>query len=131
MDSAGCGPPFFSATVALLIRNGIRKGRTSLLVIGLCGMSNRPVLHDAGVGSGGMKRKRITASAEKVRIGTIYVACSGLMLGWIYWLWLAVKVGSFGMFAFGAFFPLAIIAAILGLWALLLEMPSWLLHLLS
>jgi hypothetical protein len=26
------------------------------------------------------------------------------MLGWIYWLWLLVKVGSFGMFAFGAFF---------------------------
>jgi hypothetical protein len=127
MDSAGCGPPFFSATVALLIRNAIRKGRTSLLVIGLCGMSNRPVLHDAGVGTGGMKRKR-TASAERSALA-IYVAYSGLMLGWIYWLWLAVKVGSFGMFTFGAFFPLAIVAAILGLWALLLEMPS--LHLLG
>jgi hypothetical protein len=94
-------------------------------------MSNQPVLHDAHVESGGISRKRMAASAEKVRIGAIYIACSGLILGWIYWLWLAVKVGSFGMFAFGIFFPFAIVAAILGLWALLLEMPSWLLHLLS
>jgi hypothetical protein len=32
------------------------------------------------------------------------------------------------MFAFGFFFPLAIVAAILGLWSLLLAVPSWLLH---
>jgi hypothetical protein len=124
-------PPFFSAIVALLIRDALRMGSTCSPVIGLCGMSNRPMLHDARVGSGGMNRKRMAALAEKVRIAAIYVAFSGLIRGWSYWLWLAVKVGSFGMFAFGVFFPLAIVAAILGLWELLLEMPSWLLHLLS
>ncbi|HEY2210299.1 MAG TPA: hypothetical protein VGH62_01525 [Bradyrhizobium sp.] len=94
-------------------------------------MANQLMLHDARAGSGGMNRKRIAELAEKARIGTVYVACSGLILGWIYWLWLAIKVGSFGMFAFGVFFPLAIVAAILGLWSLLFEMPFWLLHLLS
>ena len=78
-----------------------------------------------------MDRKKTAALAEKVRAGTIYVTCSGLLLGWAYWLWLAVKVGSFAMFAFGIFFPLAIVAAILGLWSLLVGMPPWLLHLVN
>ncbi|HEY2210801.1 MAG TPA: hypothetical protein VGH62_04100 [Bradyrhizobium sp.] len=78
-----------------------------------------------------MDRKETAVLAENVRIGTIYVTCSGLLLGWVYWLWLAVKVGSFVMFVFGVFFPLAIIAAILGLWSLLVGMPTWLLHMVS
>jgi hypothetical protein len=63
---------------------------------------------------------KVLALAERAGAGAIYVLC------WVYWLWLAFKVGSFGMFAFGFFFPLAIAAAILGLWSLLFEMPSWL-----
>jgi hypothetical protein len=78
-----------------------------------------------------MDLKKIAALAEKVHACTIYVAYSGLLLGWVYWLWLAVKVGSFAMFAFGVFFPFAIIAAILGLWSLLVGMPPWLLHMVS
>ena len=78
-----------------------------------------------------MDQKKIAALAEKVRVGTFYVACSVLILGWVYWLWFAVKVGSFAMFAFGIFFPLVIVAAILGLWSLLVGMPPWLLHMVS
>jgi hypothetical protein len=89
---------------------------------------NRAVLHDARVGSGGMDRKKTAALAEKVHAGTIYASCSALILGWVYWLWLAVKVGSFAMFALGVFFPLAIVAAFLGAWSLLFGMPTWLFH---
>jgi hypothetical protein len=128
-------PPFVSAIIAHLIRNRgewvLRKETTSWFVIGPCGISTDQCLHYARVWNGGMDRKKIAALAEKVRVGTFYVACSVLILGWVYWLWLAVKVGSFAMFAFGIFFPMVIVAAILGLWSLLVGMPPWLLHMVS
>jgi len=31
-------------------------------------------------------------------------------LGWAYWMWMAIQIGSFGMFFFGILGPLAVIA---------------------
>ena len=46
-------------------------------------------------------------------------------IGWIYWLWIAIKFGGFAMFAL-ALFPLtAPFAAIFGGWSLLFGVPEW------
>ncbi|MFA0435938.1 maltose ABC transporter permease [Vibrio breoganii] len=48
-----------------------------------------------------------------------------LPLGWVYWLWIAIKIGGFAMFAV-ALFPLtAPIASILGGWSFLFGLPQW------
>jgi hypothetical protein len=48
-----------------------------------------------------------------------------VFLGWVYWLWLAIQIGSFAMFLFGLLGPLAIPAALMGLWALIFGTPHW------
>lgn len=47
-------------------------------------------------------------------------------LGWAYWMWMAIKLGSFGMFFFGLLGPLAFVAGILGLWSFFFGLPHWL-----
>ncbi|ELI1839920.1 maltose ABC transporter permease [Vibrio fluvialis] len=48
-----------------------------------------------------------------------------LPVGWLYWLWIAIKIGGFAMFAL-ALFPLtAPIASILGGWSFLFGLPDW------
>lgn len=63
--------------------------------------------------------------------GTVAGICFMLSatLGWAYWMWLAIKLGSFGMFFIGIFGPFALIAGVLGLWSFLFGIPIWLLHL--
>jgi len=53
----------------------------------------------------------------------------GGILGWAYWMWMAIQFGSFGMFFFGILGPLGMIAAVLGLWSFVFGVPLWLLHL--
>jgi hypothetical protein len=60
-------------------------------------------------------------------IGLILMAT--FMVGPIYWIWMAIQFGSFGMFLFGVIPPFVIIAAPLGLWSLLFGPPQWLLAL--
>jgi len=52
-------------------------------------------------------------------------------LGWAYWMWMAIKIGSFGMFLFGILGPLAFIAGLLGLWSFFFGIPMWLFHIVS
>jgi hypothetical protein len=59
-------------------------------------------------------------------IGIVFMLCT--TLGWAYWMWMAIKLGSFMMFFFGLLGPLAIVAGILGLWSFLFGIPLWLLH---
>lgn len=48
-----------------------------------------------------------------------------LPIGWLYWLWLAIKIGGFAMFVL-ALLPITTpIAAILGGWSFLFGMPDW------
>lgn len=47
------------------------------------------------------------------------------VLGDLYWLWMAIQLGSFGMFVVGMFPVTAILAAPIGAWSLLFGTPSW------
>jgi hypothetical protein len=47
-------------------------------------------------------------------------------LGWAYWMWMAIKLGSFAMFFFGILGPFAMVAGVLGLWSFLFGLPHWL-----
>jgi len=46
-------------------------------------------------------------------------------LGWAYWMWMAIKLGSFGMFFLGLLGPLAAVAGFLGLWSFFFGLPLW------
>ena len=53
----------------------------------------------------------------------------GAALGWFYWIYVGVKLGSFAMVIFALLGPLAFIASILGLWSFIFGVPLWLVHL--
>jgi hypothetical protein len=55
----------------------------------------------------------------------------GLAAGWLYWIYVGVKLGSFMMVIFALLGPLGGIAALLGFWSLLFGWPMWLLHMVS
>jgi hypothetical protein len=55
----------------------------------------------------------------------IYV---GGFIGWCWWMWMAIHIGSFWMFVFGLLGITTPVAALLGLWSLLFGAPLWLLH---
>lgn len=52
-------------------------------------------------------------------------------VGWLYWVWTAIQLGSFVMFVLGLLGPLAFIAAIFGMWSLVFGVPIWLLRLMA
>jgi hypothetical protein len=56
---------------------------------------------------------------------------AGAFIGWAYWMWMSVHLGSFFMFVFGLFGPLIVPATILGAWSLVFGPPLWLLHLVA
>ena len=60
-------------------------------------------------------------------IGVVFLLCG--TLGWAYWMWMAIKLGSFAMFFVGILGPFAVIAGVLGLWSFFFGIPLWLLHL--
>lgn len=62
---------------------------------------------------------------------TFSVLMIGMFPGWAYWMWMAIQLGSFGMFFFGLAGPLGVFAGILGLWSLIFGMPMWLLKLVT
>jgi hypothetical protein len=67
-------------------------------------------------------------------IGGIFASGFGIgfflvgTLGWAYWMWMAIKVGSFMMFFFGILGPFAAVAGVLGLWSFVFGAPLWLMH---
>lgn len=57
------------------------------------------------------------------------IATSLLVLipvGWVEWLWMATRLGSFTMFFFGILIPLVVLVAPIGLWSLVFGVPEWL-----
>ena len=48
-----------------------------------------------------------------------------LSLGNIYWLWMAIQIGSFSMFVVGMFPLFIIVTAPVGGWSLVFGMPHW------
>jgi len=48
-----------------------------------------------------------------------------LMVGGLYWLWMAIQFGSFGMFVLGLIPPFYIFTGPIGAWSLIFGPPSW------
>lgn len=75
---------------------------------------------------------RIAMDTIKAVIGNLFGSVVGITfmlvgtLGWAYWMWLAIKLGSFGMFFFGILGPFAMVAGVLGLWSFVFGIPHWL-----
>ncbi len=46
-------------------------------------------------------------------------------IGGLYWLWIAIQLGSFGAFVLGIFPPSAIFTAGVGAYALVFGTPDW------
>ena len=61
--------------------------------------------------------------------GTMGIAMVIFMLlvavGDLYWLWMAINLGSFMMFAAGAVPPFFFITGPVGAWSLLFGVPDW------
>lgn len=57
----------------------------------------------------------------------VLIACYALVaVGGIYWLWIAIQIGSFGMFLIGLFPITAIfVATPVGAWSILFGVPGW------
>jgi hypothetical protein len=68
---------------------------------------------------------------EPARDIGIYGLSVGLGIGWLYWIYVGVKLGSFAMVIFGLLGPLGILASALGLWSLFFGIPLWLFYLVS
>jgi hypothetical protein len=69
----------------------------------------------------------LSAAEEVGRMGL----CVGAGIGWLYWLYIGVKLGSLAIVIFGVLGPLGILASALGLWSLIFGIPLWLLYLVS
>ena len=48
-----------------------------------------------------------------------------LGLGSLHWLWIAIQIGSVGMFVVGVIPPLIIVTAPVGAWSLVFGVPGW------
>jgi hypothetical protein len=56
---------------------------------------------------------------------TLYL---GMGFGWLYWIYIGVKLGSFGMVIFAILGPIGFVCSILGIWSFIFGIPLWLLH---
>ena len=55
----------------------------------------------------------------------MYVLFLGIPIGELYWLWMAIKLGSFWMFVVGLLGPMIFIASPIGLYSLIFGIPRW------
>lgn len=59
-------------------------------------------------------------------LGLIIMAVYGLLaLGGLYWLWIAVEIGSFFMFVVGVFPLCYVVTAPVGAYSILFGVPNW------
>jgi hypothetical protein len=75
--------------------------------------------------SAASSRKHFLMLVGYVGVPAFTVIAFALISGWAYWIWLAIKLDSFGMFLFGLLGPLGIVAALFGLWSLFFGLPAW------
>jgi hypothetical protein len=60
--------------------------------------------------------------------GVIMFACFfAIPIGELYWLWMAIQLGSFWMFALGLLGPLILVWSPIGLYSLIFGTPQWVL----
>lgn len=74
-------------------------------------------------------KKMFEAVAGVLGAGGAIALYVGLGLGWLYWIYIGVKLGSFAMVIFAILGPFGLVASILGAWSFLFGIPLWLLHL--
>jgi hypothetical protein len=48
-----------------------------------------------------------------------------LPVGALYWIWMAIQLKSFAMFALGVAGPMVFLTAPIGAWSLVFGMPTW------
>jgi phage-related minor tail protein len=53
----------------------------------------------------------------------------GFGIGWLYWVYLGVKLGSFIMVIVALLGPVALIVSVIGLWSFIFGVPDWIIHL--
>lgn len=58
-------------------------------------------------------------------IGLMFVL---LPIGELYWFWMAIQMGSFGMVVFGIIPPFFIVAAPVGTWSMFFGPPTWVIN---
>jgi len=75
--------------------------------------------------------KIIGTTVGAIGIFGFYALSIGTLVGWAWWLWMAIHLGSFGMFLFALLGPLAFVAGVLGLWSMLFGIPLWLVKLVT
>lgn len=56
---------------------------------------------------------------------SIIVGMIAISIGGLYWLWVAIQIGSFFMFLVGIFPLFYIVTGPVGAWGLLFGMPNW------
>lgn len=115
---------FFGCTIVLLLLFGIVKGPiailASLATLALLKKENDNPLSDIGNGFLGILG---------AGFGLLFMVGWGfLSLGGIYWLWLAIQLGSFGMFFLGIFPAAWIITAPVGVYAWAFGTPQWVIN---
>lgn len=64
-------------------------------------------------------------------VGGAIALYGGLAIGWLWWVFIGVKLGSFMMVIVAILGPASVICSILGLWSLIFGIPLWLLHLVT
>lgn len=57
--------------------------------------------------------------------GVFAVAMIAVSIGALYWLWVAIQIGSFSMFLVGIFPFCFVVTGPVGAWGLLFGMPNW------
>jgi hypothetical protein len=72
--------------------------------------------------------KTIEAILGSAFAGLYVILGLGLFVGWAYWMWMAIQLGSFLMFVFGLLGPVGLLASFFGLWSIIFGVPIWLLR---
>lgn len=46
-------------------------------------------------------------------------------IGFLYWMWMAIQIGSFWMFVLGVVPPIFFVSAVIGAYSLIFGIPAW------
>jgi hypothetical protein len=66
-------------------------------------------------------------SVQSWKADLLYLTLKLLLLANMYWLWLAVKLGSLGMFVVGLIPVSWVVTGPVAVWALIFDVPQWVL----
>lgn len=79
--------------------------------------------------SGGSVGRTVAGVVQSVSGMLLVCLYFAVPVGWLYWVWLSIQLGSFMMFFLGMAGPFGLLVAPIGLYALLFGVPIWVLRL--